>query len=134
MIRFNLPSLAELDRIGSKERLNLFRQYFSASRYNRLIIQQCLIKSAYDESFISKVKELEDLHNQDFIDKVRIVKDGSSHVVPIWFVLDDKNSKGGLGDIIFTTGSESIKAENIHRILEIVAPKALQKAIFGESA
>ena len=74
------------------------------------------------------------MHNQDFIDKVRIVKDGSSHVVPIWFVLDDKNSKGGLGDIIFTTGSESIKAENIHRILEIVAPKALQKAIFGESA
>jgi hypothetical protein len=53
MIRFNLPSLAELDRIGSKERLNLIRQYFSASRYNRLIIQQCLIKSAYDESFIS---------------------------------------------------------------------------------
>jgi len=75
MIRFNLPSLAELDRIGSKERLNLFRQYFSASRYNRLIIQQCLIKSAYDESFISKVKELEDLHNKDFIDKVSIVKE-----------------------------------------------------------
>jgi len=74
MIRFNLPSLAELDRIGSKKSLNLFRQYFSASRYNRLIIQQWLIKSAYDESFISKVKELEDLHNQDFIDKVRIVK------------------------------------------------------------
>jgi hypothetical protein len=67
--------MAELDRIGSKERLNLFRQYFSASRYNRLIIQQCLIKSAYDESLISKVKELEDLHNQDFIDKVRIVKE-----------------------------------------------------------
>jgi PPOX class probable F420-dependent enzyme len=44
-----------------------------------------------------------------------VKKDGSSHVVPIWFVLDDKNSKAGLGDIIFTTGSESIKAENIHR-------------------
>jgi len=73
MIRFNLPSLPELDRIGSKERL--IRQYFSASRYNRLIIQQCLIKSAYDESFISKVKELEDLHNKDFIDKVSIVKE-----------------------------------------------------------
>ena len=75
MIRFNLPSLAELDRMGSKERLNLFRQYFSASRYNRLIIQQCLIKSAFDESFISKVKELEALHNKDFIDKVSIVKE-----------------------------------------------------------
>jgi hypothetical protein len=74
VIHFNPPTLAELDRIGSKERLNLFRQYFSAS-HNRLIIQQCLIKSAYDESLISKVKELEDLHNQDFIDKVRIVKE-----------------------------------------------------------
>jgi len=75
VIHFNLPTLTELDRIGTKERLNLFRQYFSASRYNRLIIQQSLIKSAYDESLISKVKELEDLHNQDFIDKVRIVKE-----------------------------------------------------------
>jgi hypothetical protein len=33
-----------------------------------------LIRSTYDKSLISKVKELEDLHNQDFIDKVRIVK------------------------------------------------------------
>jgi nitroimidazol reductase NimA-like FMN-containing flavoprotein (pyridoxamine 5'-phosphate oxidase superfamily) len=40
-----------------------------------------------------------------------VKKDGSSHVVPIWFALDDKNSKAGLGDIIFTTGSESIKAD-----------------------
>jgi nitroimidazol reductase NimA-like FMN-containing flavoprotein (pyridoxamine 5'-phosphate oxidase superfamily) len=44
-----------------------------------------------------------------------VKKDGSSHVVPIWFVMDDANSKGRLGDIIFTTGSESIKAKNIHR-------------------
>jgi PPOX class probable F420-dependent enzyme len=44
-----------------------------------------------------------------------VKKDGSSHVVPIWFVMDDANSKAGVGDIIFTTGSESIKAKNIHR-------------------
>lgn len=72
MINFNLPTLEEIDRIGSKERLNLFRRYFSVSRYDRLLIQQYLIRSAYDESFIPKVKELEDLHKQDFIDKVRI--------------------------------------------------------------
>ena len=42
-------------------------------------------------------------------------KDGSSHVVPIWFVMDDTSSKAGVGDIILTTGSESIKAKNIHR-------------------
>ncbi len=42
-----------------------------------------------------------------------VKKDGSSHVVPIWFVLDggDKNKE----DIIFTTYDTSIKAENINR-------------------
>jgi general stress protein 26 len=44
-----------------------------------------------------------------------VKKDGSSHVVPIWFMMDDTNSKAKVGDIIFTTGSESIKAKNIHR-------------------
>jgi len=29
-----------------------------------------------------------------------VKKDGSSHVVPIWFVLDKSNSKGKVGDII----------------------------------
>jgi hypothetical protein len=67
--------MEELDRIGSKERLNSFRRYFSASRYDRLLIQQCLIRSAYDESLISKVKELERSHDQDFVDKVKIVKE-----------------------------------------------------------
>jgi PPOX class probable F420-dependent enzyme len=44
-------------------------------------------------------------------------KDGGSHVVPIWFVLDNENSKGRsrLGNIIFTTYSASAKAKNIRR-------------------
>ena len=44
-------------------------------------------------------------------------KDGSSHVVPIWFVLDIENSKrrGRIGNIIFTTDSTSVKANNIRR-------------------
>ena len=40
-------------------------------------------------------------------------KDGSSHLVPIWFILDENNSKGILGDIIFTTSGTSVKARNI---------------------
>jgi PPOX class probable F420-dependent enzyme len=49
-----------------------------------------------------------------------VKKDGSAHVVPIWFVLDDKddsNRKGEkkVGDIVLTTGSTSIKAKNIQR-------------------
>jgi hypothetical protein len=74
VIDSSFPTKEELDGIGSKERLNLFRRYFAAMRYNRLLIQQCLIKSAYDESSIPRVEELERLHNLDFINKVKIVK------------------------------------------------------------
>ena len=75
MIDFKFPDKKKLETFGKKERLNLFRRYFAASRYNRLLIQKHLIKSAYDESLVSAVIELERLHNQDFFDKVRIVKE-----------------------------------------------------------
>lgn len=45
-----------------------------------------------------------------------IKRDGSSHIVPIWFVLDGGNKSGGSGrgdDIIFTTNGTSVKAKNI---------------------
>ena len=42
-----------------------------------------------------------------------IKKGGSSHVVPIWFVLDNSNSRGKIGEIVFTTGDTSVKANNI---------------------
>src|SRR5215207_9505070 len=46
-----------------------------------------------------------------------VKKGGGSHVVPIWFVLDKGNSKKGssIGNIIFTTYSTSVKANNIRR-------------------
>ncbi|MDW3631352.1 MAG: pyridoxamine 5'-phosphate oxidase family protein [Nitrososphaeraceae archaeon] len=51
-----------------------------------------------------------------FTGKLATVKeDGSSHVVPIWFVLEKKTSIDRVGNIIFTTGSTSIKANNIRR-------------------
>jgi PPOX class probable F420-dependent enzyme len=42
-----------------------------------------------------------------------VKKDGSPHVVPIWFVLEDSSRKGELGDIVFNTGNTSLKAKNI---------------------
>lgn len=59
------------------------------------------------------------LMNGTFTGKLATVKkDGSSHIVPIWFILDSghksRNSKIG-DDIIFTTGSASAKAKNIQR-------------------
>ena len=49
-----------------------------------------------------------------------VKKDGSSHIVPIWFVLDgsDKDGSGDreeYDDIIFTTSGSSVKAKNIER-------------------
>ena len=38
-----------------------------------------------------------------------INKNGSPHIVPIWFTLDNKNS------ILLTTGNTSVKAKNIQR-------------------
>ncbi|MGH9978508.1 MAG: PPOX class F420-dependent oxidoreductase [Nitrososphaeraceae archaeon] len=47
-----------------------------------------------------------------------VKKDGSPHVVPIWFVLDDEQydrKVNKIGDIIFTTYEDSLKARNIER-------------------
>lgn len=50
-----------------------------------------------------------------------VKKDGSSHIVPIWFVLDGGKKKSATGrrakddDIIFTTNGTSVKAKNIQR-------------------
>jgi PPOX class probable F420-dependent enzyme len=56
------------------------------------------------------------LMKETFTGKLATVKeDGSSHVVPIWFVLEKKKSIDRVGNIIFTTGSTSVKANNIRR-------------------
>jgi len=56
------------------------------------------------------------LMKETFTGKLATVKeDGSSHVVPIWFVLEKKKSRDRVGNIIFTTGSTSVKANNIRR-------------------
>jgi PPOX class probable F420-dependent enzyme len=56
------------------------------------------------------------LMKETFTGKLATVKeDGSSHVVPIWFVLEKKKSIDRVGNILFTTGSTSVKANNIRR-------------------
>jgi nitroimidazol reductase NimA-like FMN-containing flavoprotein (pyridoxamine 5'-phosphate oxidase superfamily) len=34
-----------------------------------------------------------------------VKKDGGSHVVPIWFIMDNEKTKSRVGNIIFTTNS-----------------------------
>jgi PPOX class probable F420-dependent enzyme len=42
-----------------------------------------------------------------------VKKDGSPHVVPIWFVMENGKGRGKVGNIILTTGDTSVKANNI---------------------
>ena len=42
-------------------------------------------------------------------------KDRGSHVVPIWFVLDNKNSRDEIGDIVFIIYDKSVEAKNIKK-------------------
>lgn len=69
--RLLLKELAKADR---QERMNIFRRFFAASRYNRLLIQQALVRSAQDISLGSRVKEMEQKHNNDFIEAVMVFK------------------------------------------------------------
>ena len=75
MVYFELPSKKELDSIDSNERLNIFRQYFASSRYDRLIIQKCLLSSAYNEASSSEVKDMEKEHDENYYDKVKTIKE-----------------------------------------------------------
>ncbi|MGD1838300.1 MAG: hypothetical protein ACPKPY_09635 [Nitrososphaeraceae archaeon] len=66
ILRFKLPSYDEFRSMTSEDRLNIFRQYFATSRYNRLILQRYLIKSALDISYKDQITEYEKQHNSDF--------------------------------------------------------------------
>jgi PPOX class probable F420-dependent enzyme len=65
---------------------------------------------------MSKTEIRRFLNKDTFTGKLATVKkDGSSHVVPIWFVLDYRKIGDNIGNIYFTTGSSSTKAKNIQR-------------------
>ena len=64
----------------------------------------------------SEIKKF--LMKDTFTGKLATVKkNGSPHVVPIWFVVEEVNSRNRntVGNIYFTTGRDSVKAENIQR-------------------
>ncbi|MFN2604508.1 MAG: PPOX class F420-dependent oxidoreductase, partial [Gemmatimonadaceae bacterium] len=70
----------------------------------------------------SEIKKF--LMKDTFTGKLATVKkNGSPHVVPIWFVIKEVNSRNRnrnrnrnkIGNIYFTTGRDSVKAKNIQR-------------------
>lgn len=66
--------LEELAKADGKERMNIFRRYFAASRYTRLLIQQALVRSARDRSLAPEVRKMEQAHSRDFADIVRMLR------------------------------------------------------------
>lgn len=67
-------SLKDLAGAEMQERMNIFRRFFAASRYNRLLIQQALVRSAQNKSLLSKVTKMERAHSKDFVDTVNALK------------------------------------------------------------
>jgi PPOX class probable F420-dependent enzyme len=63
---------------------------------------------------MSKAEVARFLMQGTFTGKLATVKkDGSPHVVPIWFVVENGMGSGKAGNIILTTGDASVKANNI---------------------
>jgi len=52
LLEFDFPSPTKLEDMGRKNRIDVFRRYFATSRYNRLLIQIALVRSALDKSSI----------------------------------------------------------------------------------
>ena len=75
MITFRLPPLGDLKKAAHQERMNMYRRYFASSRYNRLLIQQTLVKSATDSGLAQEVKRMEQEHNRDFAETVSRIKE-----------------------------------------------------------
>jgi PPOX class probable F420-dependent enzyme len=63
---------------------------------------------------MSKAEVARFLMQGTFTGKLATVKkDGSPHVAPIWFVVENGKDRGKAGNIILTTGDTSVKANNI---------------------
>ena len=67
--------LRELVKADKQERMNIFRRYFASSRFDRLLIQQTLVRSAQDNSLARKVLEMEKNHSRDFMEAVKMLKE-----------------------------------------------------------
>jgi hypothetical protein len=75
LLEFTFPSSYELESIGNTNRINIFRKYFATIRYNRLLIQLTLIRSAYDENSKINISELENQQSKDFFRLLQKIKD-----------------------------------------------------------
>ncbi|MDF2736885.1 MAG: hypothetical protein K0S93_741 [Nitrososphaeraceae archaeon] len=74
LLNLDMPSYKELDNMKKYERINLYRRFFAHSRYNRLIIQLCMINYASNDSLSSVVANLQNQNLLDFDKKIKYIK------------------------------------------------------------
>ncbi len=64
----------ELDAASDEDRMNMFRRYFARSRYNRLIIQQTLIKTIAKPELVSRLHVMEKAHDDELARVAAFIK------------------------------------------------------------
>jgi hypothetical protein len=74
LLNLDMPSYKELDNMKKYERINLYRRFFAHSRYNRLIIQLCMINYASNDSLSSVVANLQNQNLLDFDKTIKYIK------------------------------------------------------------
>jgi hypothetical protein len=74
LVNLDMPSYKELDNMKKYERINFYRRFFAHSRYNRLIIQLCMINYASSDSLSSVVANLQNQNLLDFDKTIKYIK------------------------------------------------------------
>jgi hypothetical protein len=74
LLNLDMPSYIELDNMKKYERINFYRRFFAHSRYNRLIIQLCMINYASNDSLSSVVANLQNQNLLDFYKTIKYIK------------------------------------------------------------
>ena len=102
----SLPSAMEFEKIGRNNRINIYRKYFATLRFNRLLIQLTLIRSAFDQNAIVNISDLEDQQRKEFFSLIKRIKELNYYEE---FVFAAKEEEKALKDIIEVYGKRMFK-------------------------
>lgn len=70
MYKIQSPSIEDLGRMNKGERLNVIRKFLAATRHNRLVVHQELIKSTFELPLRPHLSTLNQIHTGSFYEFV----------------------------------------------------------------
>ncbi|MEO9319722.1 MAG: hypothetical protein ABI361_03515 [Nitrososphaera sp.] len=94
---FQLPSPEDMRKLEEAERKNVFRRFFAASRYERLLIQQMLVRSAFLPELRPRIQEMEEQQSESFY---RTIEEVSRSVFTQEFMAAAREEDAALQKII----------------------------------